>query len=1139
MYTGKRKDVSFIEAKEYVAKLKADGWEPVSLGRTHKVPYDRDFSAYIRYDHMQNWQDKIDYTGSACVSLTREGKITDAPSCNSEQPNLSYAQRNINNDSCNMNTNREIMNGLSTMAVPPGISTGSKHSMGYPIAYSEPLSDNSRNDLVTSSSQLPSLIAARSGIPSFVIALDTEFVGTPRVILSYQFAYIINDRLCELMVLPKNDRRLPLSVVLGYIFDSLDMTSYLYSETRRYKAVTGFDSNGKPIETSFVSQKEAEEAALRYYVGNAPMDISIDAFMSMSVGEQMKRYSVVDEVKYNMLSDYERKHGFKLAAKSVQWNDYSAVKPFSTDVTILCHAGKVDLSALDLYNKNELNIFEGTSEIQKGICSLRARFVHPNSGRSWWRYYPCFLSFRDTMCFATQKKRGLRELGESVGTPKIAISREHIEHMDKFLQEDPVGFFNYASNDAVVTLLYASKMWGSNKWMPVTLSSAGSKVAKVSMTRYLGVTEKEFDLIYRGLVPIRKGLKQVERKTGDLAFIAMSGLEPVSDDARQIMSMAQLAYKGGYNGCISPGFYSHETFDYDLKNAYPTCMCLVPDIAWSYERMPEDSDEIYRLKCEDYTPIEAEYRNAYASEQMFHTPFDPLFAYVTFEFPKSVEYPCIPVSVDGSMIFPRTSNGIDGVYASGPDIYLALRLGAIVKIKRGFMAKIRRNPDRSFSRCLGAAVAQMVEDREQAKYLSGKGSLDELSLKQMVCSIYGKTAQNVLVKNTWSSRTQEMENLGCSEITSPTHSALITSGVRCVLLAAMNQISMTGYHCYSVTTDGFISDAPEAVLNRLDLYGFGGLFRAARQFLTHGADDSMWEMKHWQNDLLNITTRGNVSLSQHGVCAHNSYSTGEVPDSFEDRLLYMSRVMGRKGRLTCKTCRWITYKEMVIYQADFSVDEVTRDISMDFDMKRAPVKESICPVRKTFDEAYLLKALGYDGSEQLVTIRDCLIEDADAGASGAAEKLHSLEAAMSVVGETYEIANIDSKPYESVNEFLLYRQSKASCNVIRTEADWNIFFTKVELRDRGIRVQVTADFEWRRLYSCIAGYRLGLWVIPELESDMSVGEKCNWINGFNKSEKQFKPSDWKNCRKPERASKVLPRDMISDLLQQMGAVYVC
>lgn len=58
--------------------------------------------------------------------------------------------------------------------------------------------------------------------------------------------------------------------------------------------------------------------------------------------------------------------------------------------------------------------------------------------------------------------------------------------------------------------------------------------------------------------------------------------------------------------------------------------------------------------------------------------------------------------------------------------------------------------------------------------------------------------------------------------------------------------------------------------------------------------------------------------------------------------------------------------------------------------------------------------------------------------------------------------------------------------------------------------------------------------IPFLEdSGKTVEEKCSWINKFNTSKKQFGLNDWKNARKQERLSQMLPEAMFIELYQNM------
>ena len=165
-------------------------------------------------------------------------------------------------------------------------------------------------------------------------------------------------------------------------------------------------------------------------------------------------------------------------------------------------------------------------------------------------------------------------------------------------------------------------------------------------------------------------------------------------------------------------------------------MCLVPDIDWEN---PIRSEVIRRdLTLADFTGIGG------------INPITPFVGYVRFEFPETVKYPCIPINVDGIPQYPLTSEGMDGVYVAGPFVWLALRLGAHVYCDRGYFLNVRYVKDFSQeSRSLATAVKQLVVDRNLAKHAKGKGSLEELILKTMVNSGYGKNAQNVVQKTAW------------------------------------------------------------------------------------------------------------------------------------------------------------------------------------------------------------------------------------------------------------------------------------------------------------------------------------------------------------------------------------------------------
>lgn len=896
--------------------------------------------------------------------------------------------------------------------------------------------------------EFDSLVTARVDRFSFVIAYDSEWFylsGGKRCVLTWQFAVIVGDELIEFIFLRKrDDRDLTLELAIGRILDLLDFASVDLREVTQYACLDYLDEQSQRPGESF--------------------------------------YSTLAEA--NEHSKYPYENG-KMTRKAYDWKRAHKIKK-AIPITLLCHAGKVDISAFGQSKDYNIDILRYCTEVQGGLVTLKSVMLHPlslnpetaTSGHP--RKYSISLSVADTMCHAPAGNKKLENLGQAIGYHKIELPKETKEQMNILLVNDPCLYFEYASTDAVVTLLYAASMYGYNSAIPVTITSATAKVMKQSMMAYLECnTDEEFDKAYRGLQHVNHGKIPQSDRAG---FIEMQSLDPISRNANIVQTDASEAFHGGYNSCSDIGYFPNVTTDFDLQNAYPTAMCLVPDVDWS-------------------NPIKYEIRNRELTMNDFLdsndsvNPIPLMIAYVRFEFPSDVKYPTIPVNVDGVPIFPRTSKGLDGVYACGPELYLAVRLGAKVCVRDGYVLNPLLRRDGTISRSLRAAVLQLVLDRARAKKEYGKGSLEELILKIMVNSGYGKNAQNVVQKQSWSAYADNMEVLGSSAITNPVSAAMITSIVRAELLAAQNQCHTLGYVTCSVTTDGFISDVPEDVLKSLDLFGLRTVMEEARLFLTEGREPEIWEAKHKQDDLVNFTTRGNVSLRcvetnpfeedgkmYAGVCAHNSAKSPFDSDTYEDRLWLMTQVLGRTGPVECSDKEWTGFKEMV-KGAEFRVLPTTRHIRMDFDMKRKPVWDSI---------------------------RDVPVV---------------------VEGVEYTFANFTTMPFEDVDEFRLYRKKKELIPVLRTRYDWESFREKVSRGDCPNKIR---DLAWSILNSCIMGHRAKLWRIPMLD-ELSGQERCDWINAHNRSGKRFKESDWKNAGKSARHVNILPVEELREMLDELGA----
>lgn len=995
-----------LEEKEK-KKLEEKGWQQLNAGRTRQVNYNVPFILLRRVRNLADVMAQKSYDDEKMQKLEdgRDGKDKEI-----------YDEISKKSSEKNPGNPHDCRNSGKVSNTP----------MGTPEVDLTPLSDVSSLPILSDFSSYASLRAIRSDTDSIVIAYDSEWYYPDgndcgeRKILSWQFATIRGSDLREYVFLDNGGRHgMRLELAIGRILDDLGEISYDVRSLFKYRALTGSDSR---LESVFNSKSDAETNSKHLY------------------------------------DDGKKVHKFV---------DWSGIPKIS--VTLLCHAAKADLTAFDQHMKNDLRILEHLSDIQGGLISLKPVFLHPQSVNPEYannkHVYNMVISFADTMCHAPGKRKSLKTLGHVVGYEKIELPEGVIEKMHQYLLDNPCGFVEYASNDAVVTLLYASALYGYNKTIPCTITSATSKVAKVILMEYLGCkTENEYLRKYGGMNRVSKGLVPAGNRPG---YVESKAEEPVSPDAADVQSFCAMAFCGGYNICSDVGYFPRMTYDYDLKNAYPTAMCLVPDIDWGNPIKKRLDNQNISLK--DFSVNGLDFA------------LIPFVGYITFEFPKSVRYPCIPVRCDkGFPIYPRTSKGLDGVYASGPDVYLALRLGAKVYVKRGYFLRALLSDSGNPSFSLSVVVKQMVADRCLAKKIHGKGSLEELILKVMVNSCYGKVGQNVIQKDSWVAMLDEMVDQGGSPLTNPVSACMITSIIRAVLIAAQNQCAEINYMTCSVTTDGFISDCPSSLLYSLDLYGFREHILNARKILTGEDQPEIWEIKHQQDDLVNFTTRGNVSLLSGGVCAHNSVKSGYEPDTYEDRKWLMESVLGRTGRVSYTEKQWPEFRELV-KGAAFRMRINKINASMDFDLKRKPDRSSFCTTYPVVD------------------------------------------------GTCYEIANFSTVPYDSVQEFSEYRAVMKKIDVLRTEADWKLFYGKKSCSDSKHKIH---NLEWSILFSCIMGYRGKLFEIPTLDK-LTAQDRYDWINSHNTSGKKFTAADWKNAGRANRLGSMLPEEMLIDKLAEL------
>lgn len=665
------------------------------------------------------------------------------------------------------------------------------------------------------------------------------------------------------------------------------------------------------------------------------------------------------------------------------------------------------------------------------------------------------------MAQAPAGQKSLAVLGMNCGVPKLEVPSDWISRMHEYRSENLAAFLDYGINDAMICVEYLARVYGDDVLPPVTLSSGGAKAMVASATEYWGISKQEFKLQFGGLVKTEEASEVVDVGEG-LRYYVKRGLQPVDGQASSYLNYAVQAYHGGLNSCPTPGYYTGHTVDVDTQNAYPTAMGAVLD---------PDFCPGNRLGV-----VEEVWKDRQLSLADVPDPTVPITAYVRWSFPGDVVYPCIPVLADSTILYPRTSEGINGAYVMGPELWLALELGATVYCSMGYKARVLAGPTGWPSRVLRHGVAQLITDRNLAKQVFGKKSLEETTLKNVVNSIYGKTAQDISEHAGWNAMAQVMESVGGSAISSPHHAATTTSLVRAQLHAVMNQITKAGYRVFSVTTDGFISDMPVDQVEDLDLYGLATVLRDSRIALT--GDPTIWEAKHEQERLLNSTTRGNTSLEVGGVNAHNGYKIprGVVEDSMEDRELMHDLVVTREGRIPNPGTQFPSFQQLSdrYDRRDFLPFPRDRNLSMDYDLKRRPVMSSMAGV---------------------------VVGDSDGRGR-------------------YEVATFDTEPWKSVADATREREvgkeiGREGC--LRTVEQWE---HRDLQRRHGTRGRSLNQPSKAILRSILIGYRHGLVKIPALDQLGTVAEHCAWLSGWGLG--TVTESQWKNARRPERASGMLP-----------------
>lgn len=547
---------------------------------------------------------------------------------------------------------------------------------------------------------------------------------------------------------------------------------------------------------------------------------------------------------------------------------------------------------------------------------------------------PISVRIRDTISLAPSGARKLEDLGDILGFPKIKLSDDpkkelHFkQNMKELIEVDWDKFREYAIRDAEVCTRYTSRMIrlfyekaGKFK-LPVTLTSIGVDLIE-KFWGDLGVDPLE--MVGKEQHTERywsKKYNRYQQKTKTVFNKHLFWNEAFFTDC----------YHGGRNEQFWFGpAHDDVWYDYDLTSAYPSAMALIGKPDWSKARQIKDTDHL--LDPKGFKPV------------------DLAFANVDFEFDDSVDYPVLPVRTETGLIFPRKGNCSTHI----SEIILAQNLGCKIKLVEGKYFESKRHgnyrkgvpsPIRPFDQFTKYCIEQ--------RNLSPKKTLDNLFWKELVNSTYGKTAQGLRERRIYDLRAAETKVLPQSKITNPVYASFITAFCRGVLGEIMNNLPRST-HIFSVTTDGFLTTASEAEMEKAAKGVLCRYYTSSRRRLS--GEEKIFETKHIIRKPLGWRTRGQATLCPSKPEDWES-PDDKAPSKIKENDRYVLAKAGiklphllskaqendeivklffeRKPTDTLVVTLGSGIREMYEEGMDFVDKTMTKRLSMEFDWKRKP-----------------------------------------------------------------------------------------------------------------------------------------------------------------------------------------------------------
>ena len=258
---------------------------------------------------------------------------------------------------------------------------------------------------------------------------------------------------------------------------------------------------------------------------------------------------------------------------------------------------------------------------------------------------------------------------------------------------------------------------------------------------------------------------------------------------------------------------------------------------------------------------------------------------VNFNFPPSVKFPPLPVSLDKNItIYPLSGNSC----ISGPEYFAAkyilnrelikislsegikmldLRKKYFIYVKSGTFIPFEMDKNKNLiNPPFFNVINDLQENRRKWKKLTGKKSAMERIYKDLGNMLYGKTVSGISNKHVFDARNENMSSMRGSHLSNPMIGQWITGFVRALIAELLYVNQILGGKVTSVTTDGFVSNIKDLELKALRILPENSLLRKYRDVRNKlSGEHEALEIKTTSKGIMQWSTRGQYSLQENST----------------------------------------------------------------------------------------------------------------------------------------------------------------------------------------------------------------------------------------------------------------------------------